>query len=131
MIEQDPTGYRAYLFNIIMDGIFAASGVRIGTENFSDAATLNETESGDVLPLVSSVLYATADNTLLFPLPNKSPTKDAITATYTAQVYHEVTASGSGEISIAGTEYTNWVIAEDAGPILTNTAISGTYLTNS
>jgi len=127
MIEQDPTGYRAYLFNIIMDGIFAASGVRIGTENFSDAATLNETESGDVLPLVSSVLYATADNTLLFPLPNKSPTKDAITATYTAQVYHEVTASGSGEISIAGTEYTNWVIAEDAGPILTNTAISGTY----
>ena len=126
MIEQDPTGYRAYLFNIIMSGIFDQSG-RIGTENFSDAVELDEPLSGDVMPLVSSDLYATADNNLLFPLPSKSPTKDAITANYTAQVYHEVTANSNGEITIAGTEDTNWVIAEDGGPILPITPTAGTY----
>jgi hypothetical protein len=126
MIEQDPTGYRAYLFNIIMSGIFDQTG-RIGTENFSDAVELDDPLSGDVMPLVSSDLYATADNNLLFPLPSKSPTKDVITANYTAQVYHEATANSNGEITIAGTEYTNWVIAEDAGPILPITPTAGTY----
>ena len=125
-IEQDATGYRAYLFNILMNGIFDQTG-RIGTENFSDAVELDDPLSGDVLPLINSNLYATADNNLLFPLPSKSPTKDAITANYTIQVYHEVTANSSGEITIAGTEYSSWVIAEDAGPILPITTTNGTY----
>jgi len=127
-ILKDATGgYRAYLFNIQMDGIFAVGGEKTGTENFSDAVTLEDPINSDILTLVSSSLYATADNTLLFPLPSTTPTKDAITANYTAQVYQEVTASAGGEITIAGVEETQWIIADSTGAILAISPTSGTY----
>ena len=125
-VQRDAVGYRLYIFNIRMNP--KAGG---GFYSFSDVIELEDNvpaATPDRIKLVDSVLHDASNNNLLFPLPRTRPTKDPITANYTIQRFTTQTADPSGEISLSGVEQTQWVICEDAGPILSITPdMSGTY----
>ena len=132
-IELDAKGYRLYLFNIRMDGIFQTIGgvlTKVGTENFSDVTEMDDTLANTVIPLLDddSTLYGTSDNNLLFPLPRTSPSKTSIlSSSYTIQKYNAVTSDTAGEITLSGVEYASWIIALADGPIQAIATSNGTY----
>ena len=125
-VQRDATGIRLYIFNIRMD-----PKVGGGYHSFSEATIFEDPTPGLGSPqivLVDSVIHEASDNSLLFELPRTTPTKDSITANYTAQVTTTTQADGAGEISLTGVEQTQWVIAKENGTILDKTPdMTGKY----
>ena len=117
-VQRDATGIRLYIFNIRMDPIPPGG---VGYYSFSDATVLEDPTPGLGNPqilLVDSVIHEASDNSLLFELPRTTPTKDSIAINYTSQVTTTTQADTSGEITLSGVEYTQWVIAKENGEIL-------------
>ena len=138
-VQRDSIGYRLYIFNIQMDGIFEGSpAVKVGVESFSSVVDLVDnvpSATPAVVKLVDGVIHEASNNSLLFPLPSTTPFKDAIsgnfTANYTVQRYFRGTPNSSGEISLTGVETSGWIITEAEGEFLTGNisepSMSGTY----
>jgi hypothetical protein len=115
-VQRDSTGVRLYIFNIRMDPKQGG-----GYHSFSEATILEDPTLDPNSPqivMVDSVIHEAADNSLLFELPRTTPTKDSITANYTAQVTTTTQADGAGELTLSGVEQSQWIIAEEAGEIL-------------
>jgi len=130
-VQLDPKGYRLYLFNIRMDGIFTGSPARkTGTENFSNVDSLFDSLTGNTIPLLDgdSTLYGTSENSLLFPLPKNSPEASSIeSASFTVQKFNTVTSDAGGNLALSGIEYSQWVIAQADGPIVQVSTDDGSY----
>jgi len=125
-VQQDSVGTRLYIFNIRMDPIPPGG---VGYYSFSDVDVMEDNipGGGSEIKLVDSVIHEASNNNLLFPLPRTSPSIDPITANYTIQRYTRQTAVNQ-EISLSGTEQSQWVICETDGPILSiSPNSSGTY----
>ena len=120
-VEQDQVGYRAYLFNIIMNVDKA----------FRNVTTMETPDGSSVLSLTQNPsLYGTADNNLLFPLSQSSPVRSTVgNVTYTKQIVNQnLVPDENDQISITGNESQNWVIAEDGVGILEEApSLDGTY----
>lgn len=138
-VQRDSIGYRLYLFNIQMDGIFEGSpAVKVGVESFSSVVEMQDnvpSATPAVIKLVDSVIHEASNNSLLFPLPSTTPFKDAqsgdFTANYTVQRYFRGNPNSSGEISLTGVETSGWIITEAEGEFLTGPtsvpSMSGVY----
>jgi len=121
-VQPEGARYRVYLFNIRMNTGRAFNDVTsmidpLQTET-STIPLLLDSNTGKNLGL-----YGTADNNLLFPLPQKSPSADSIqTASFTIQKYHDIPSDGSGTFTRAGVEYSQWIVAQKDGPVVYPTA---------
>lgn len=120
-VEQDQIGYRAYIFNIIMNVDKA----------FRNVTTMETPDGSSVLALnPNPSLYGTADNNLLFPLSQSSPVRSTVgNVTYTKQIVNQnLVPNENNQISLTGNESQNWVIAEDGVGILEEApSLDGTY----
>lgn len=123
-IERDAAGHRAYLFNIQM----------FYGETFDDAQSMVDKSTLERLRFpytdgnLGGRIFGANHNNLLFPLPNKEPTKDSIDfATYTAQFNLRLTSDSSGNLSTTGSEYQSWIIANQSEGILSVTSDNGSY----
>lgn len=125
-VEKEGSQYRFYLFEINMNAGQNFRSVR----SFGTGSTNNVDV---VLENNIAQLKSTANNTLLFSLPNSRPKEDGIAdVSYTAQKRYIDTSDGSGVITIIpGTNETlvdlsSWIVCED-GATIDATAASVTY----
>ena len=116
--EEDGADFRAYLYDIKMDAgqnFAAAQSIGAGTTDFINIKLENS----------RAELKETADNSLLFPLPNKRPSTIAYTAAndIVLQKKYTVTTNGSGVLAsneaISGgdtfTSTSSWIATRRTG----------------
>jgi hypothetical protein len=126
-IEEDQSGFRAYIFNTVtnVDVSFSEVHEMVTPDGSSVLKLRRESDSG-------STIYSTTDNNLLFPLSQSSPVGSTVTKiSYTQQVV-KVGESPEDDNTISildGRETQNWILSKDGVGIEENVVptLSGTY----